>query len=75
MERIVVFEGDTAESLAKGFCEKYSLDEEMEQKLIQLLDHQIAGVLPKIVEDDENHDESEEDQNQDIGQPRDQQSR
>ncbi len=60
MERIVVFEGDTAESLAKGFCQKYSLDEEMEQKLINLLDQQIAGVLPKIVEDEENYDESEE---------------
>lgn len=59
MERIVVYEGDTAEGLAKEFCEKNGLTEDMEEKLKMLLEQQIAGVLPKIVEDDVN--ESEED--------------
>lgn len=59
MERIVVYEGDTAEGLAKEFCEKNGLTEDMEEKLRMLLEQQIAGVLPKIVEDDVN--ESEED--------------
>ena len=33
MERIVVYEGDTAEGLAKEFCEKNGLTEDMEEKL------------------------------------------
>ena len=63
MERIVVYEGDTAQSLAKDFCNKFSLDDDMEGKLVQLLDQQIAGVLPKIVEDSENQNESDSDIN------------
>lgn len=58
MERIVVYEGDTAESLANKFCETHKLDKNMYDKLITLLDQQIAGVLPKIVED-EDMDDSE----------------
>lgn len=58
MERIVVYEGDTAESLANKFCETHKLDRNMYDKLITLLDQQIAGVLPKIVED-EDMDDSE----------------
>lgn len=58
MERIVVYEGDTAESLANKFCETHKLDKNMYDKLITLLDQQIAGVLPKIVED-EDPDDSE----------------
>ena len=54
MERIVVYEGDTAEGLARDFCIKNNLSREMEEKLRLLLDQQIAGVLPKINEDDEN---------------------
>ena len=61
MERIVVYEGDTAEGLARDFCIKNNLSKEMEEKLRLLLDQQIAGVLPKINEDDENQNESEED--------------
>lgn len=53
MERIVVYEGDTAESLAKAFCQKNQLNEEMEEKLVVMLDQQIAGVLPKIDENEE----------------------
>ena len=59
MERIVVFEGDTAESLAEQFCEKHKLNKDMKEKLKVLLDQQIAGVLPKIMED-EDPDDSEQ---------------
>lgn len=52
MERIVVYEGDTAESLAREFCIENGLAQDMEEKLKILLDQQIAGVLPKIMEDD-----------------------
>lgn len=38
MERIVVYEGDTAESLANKFCEKHSLNNEMNEKLKLLLE-------------------------------------
>ena len=38
MERIIVYEGDTAEGLAREFCEKNGLSEEMEEKLRILLE-------------------------------------
>ncbi len=38
MERIVVYEGDTAESLAENFCQKHKLDKQMKEKLKTLLD-------------------------------------
>ena len=56
-ERIVVYEGDTAESLAAEFSAKHNLKPEMKDKLITLLEQQIAGVLPKIMEDDNAEDE------------------
>ena len=37
MERIVVYEGDKPEDLAKQFCKKKGLNEEMEEKLKILL--------------------------------------
>ena len=64
MERIVVYEGDTAESLAREFCIKNELNEEMMGKLQILLDQQIAGVLPKILEDDVNETDEDEEQEQ-----------
>lgn len=60
MERIIVYEGDTAEGLAKEFCHKNGLNKEMEEKLKMLLEQQIAGVLPKIIEDNANESEDEE---------------
>ena len=36
-ERIVVFDGDTADGLAAAFCDKHNLDEETQEKLQQLL--------------------------------------
>ena len=50
MERIVVYEGDTAEGLAIKFCQKHDLNDDMKEKLKLLLEQQIAGVLPKIME-------------------------
>ena len=60
VERIVVYEGDTADSLATDFCVKHNLKPEMREKLITLLEAQIAGVLPKIVEDEDADDSEEE---------------
>ena len=37
-QRIVIYEGDTAEKLAKKFARKHNLDANMEQKLIQMLE-------------------------------------
>ena len=56
IERIVVYEGDTAESLASDFCVKHNLKPEMKEKLVTLLEAQIAGVLPKIEEGEEQDD-------------------
>lgn len=63
MERIVVYEGDTADGLAKEFCGKNGLNKDMEGKLKLLLEQQIAGVLPKINENEEDESENEEDTN------------
>jgi len=59
-ERIVVFDGDTADSLASEFCMKHNLKSDMKKKLVNLLEAQIAGVLPKIVEDDDADDSDKE---------------
>ncbi len=47
-ERIVVYEGETAKTLSKNFCDKHNLDEETQQKLEELLQAQISTVLNKI---------------------------
>ena len=60
MERITVYEGDTAESLADQFCKKHKLNPDMKSKLMILLDQQIAGVLPKIAEDEYDEELDEE---------------
>ena len=56
-ERIVVFEGDTAEDLARSFCVEHNLDDETMEKLTELLKQQMAGVLPKILEDEYGSDD------------------
>ena len=61
IEKIVVYEGDTAESLAENFCKKHNLDDSMKEKLKIRLEHQINSVLHKIIEDedaDDNDDSS-----------------
>lgn len=52
-ERIVVYEGDTAEELAEEFTIKHGLDESLKEKLVKLLENQIAGLLGTINEGDE----------------------
>ena len=56
MERIVVYEGDQANTLALTFCQTHGLNDEMQEKLVILLEQQIAGVLPKIQESDEDEE-------------------
>ena len=60
-ERIVVYEGDTAEQLADEFTKNHGLDGNLKEKLVDLLEKQIAGLLGIIDEehtsnDTENHD-------------------
>ena len=62
VERIVVYEGDTADSLATEFCLKHNLKPEMREKLVVLLEQQIAGVLPKIEEGEDVDDSNSDDQ-------------
>jgi len=50
-ERIVVYEGDTADELADEFTKKHGLDESLKEKLVKLLESQIAGLLGTIIED------------------------
>jgi hypothetical protein len=50
-ERIVVYEGDTAEKLADEFTQKHGLDENLKEKLVKLLENQIAGLLARIDEE------------------------
>jgi hypothetical protein len=50
-ERIVVYEGDTADHLAEKFALSHGLDQSMRVKLTQLLDSQMQGVLEKIEEE------------------------
>jgi hypothetical protein len=50
-QRIVVFDGDSAETLAADFAAKFNLDGQMREKLTIMLHQQIAGVLEKIDEE------------------------
>jgi len=62
----VVHEGETAEELALKFSREYNLNEEMEQKLTELLQKQMGQLLQRIDEDDQgennsdNHTENQE---------------
>lgn len=67
-ERIVVYEGDTAEQLADDFTRKHGkysnnlgLDSSLKSKLIILLQDQIAGLLARIDEEmTSNYSENQE---------------
>ena len=59
-ERIVVYEGDTAVQLALNFCQEHNLDEETQEKLQELLEQQLAGVLPNVDEEEYNSEEEED---------------
>mmetsp|Transcript_1693 Transcript_1693/g.1537 ORF Transcript_1693/g.1537 Transcript_1693/m.1537 type:complete len:92 (-) Transcript_1693:73-348(-) len=50
-QRIVVYDGDTAEDLADRFATEHNLDEIMKGKLKVLLDGHMAGLLSKIDEE------------------------
>ena len=50
-ERIVVYDGDTADQLAEEFTAKHSLDANLKEKLVKLLENQIAGLLARIDEE------------------------
>ncbi len=63
-QRIVVFEGDTAEGLAQKFADLYELDDLMKEKLTAMLQQQIAGVLEKIDEGEEQEHLSNNSDNQ-----------
>lgn len=53
LQRIVVYEGDTVESLVSDFVQKCPIDDVMVEKLKGLLKQQIDGVLERIDEDEE----------------------
>lgn len=60
MSTIEVYEGDKAETLAKDFAGKHGLDEKTEKKLIEMLKAQMATVLCKIDEEEENETNEDE---------------
>jgi len=52
LQRIIVYEGDTVESLVSDFIKRCPIDEFMIEKLKTLLQQQIDGVLERIDEDE-----------------------
>lgn len=54
-ERIVVYEGDTAELLAQDFADRHNLDDTLKGKLVILLQDQISGILQRIDEEGSNY--------------------
>ena len=44
-ERIIVFDGDTAVQLAEKFGKEHNLNSLMKQKLVELLNMEISGIL------------------------------
>lgn len=57
LQRIVVYEGDTVESLVADFVKRCPIDEFMVEKLKLLLQQQMDGVLERIDEDEDSDDE------------------
>ena len=53
LQRIVVFDGDTVESLVADFLKRCPIDEFMVEKLKLLLQQQMDGVLERIDEDED----------------------
>ena len=53
IKRIIVYEGDTVESLVSDFVKRCPIDEFMVEKLKLLLQQQMDGVLERIDEDEE----------------------
>ena len=57
MKRIVMYEGDDPEEKATEFAIQNKLDDQMLEKLKELLKRQINGVLGRIDEDEETDEE------------------
>jgi hypothetical protein len=60
LKRIVVYEGDSVDSLVADFVKRCPIDEPMVEKLKELLKKQMDGVLERIDEDDDNPDEDDD---------------
>jgi hypothetical protein len=60
LKRIIVYEGDTVDSLVADFVKLCPIDEPMVERLKELLKKQMDGVLERIDEDDDNHEEEDE---------------
>lgn len=50
-KRIIVYEHDTSEELAESFAKEHGLDSQLKEKLKELLDAQIDGLLTRIDEE------------------------
>ena len=61
LQRIVVYDGDTVESLVSDFVKRCPIDDMMIEKLKLLLQQQMDGVLERIEEDDDQEASDEED--------------
>ena len=61
LQRIIVYEGDTVDSLVNEFVQRCPIDAFMIEKLKNLLQQQIDGVLERI-DDDEDEDLDDEDE-------------
>lgn len=59
LQRIIVYEGDTVESLVSEFVQRCPIDSFMVEKLKNLLQQQIDGVLERIDEDEDLDDDEE----------------
>lgn len=53
LKRIIVYEGDSVDSLVADFVKRCPIDEPMVEKLKELLKKQMDGVLERIDEDDD----------------------
>lgn len=60
LKRIIVYEGDTVESLVADFVKRCPIDEPMMEKLKLLLKQQMDGVLERIEEDEDNPEDEDE---------------
>jgi hypothetical protein len=59
LRRIVVYEGDSVDSLVADFVKRCPIDEAMTEKLRELLKKQMDGILERIDEDVDNADEDD----------------
>jgi hypothetical protein len=60
LKRIIVYEGDTVDSLVADFVKLCPIDESMIERLKELLKKQMDGVLERIDEDDDKSEEEDE---------------